>query len=162
MKAKNQIKTSLGSKIFDIFNYTFITLFCISVLFPVWNMIVTSLLRAEDISYLNLNLIPKNPTLDAYKYCFQDPLLWTALRNSVARTILGTLYHLLVCCMAAYALTYTEMPFIKPITVLFLITMYFKENPFTALLCLAVNGFLSFLRRRSDGNAAFSVASYLN
>lgn len=126
MKAKNQIKTSLGSKIFDIFNYTFITLFCISVLFPVWNMIVTSLLRAEDISYLNLNLIPKNPTLDAYKYCFQDPLLWTALRNSVARTILGTLYHLLVCCMAAYALTYTEMPFIKPITVLFLITMYFS------------------------------------
>ena len=150
MKTKNQkIKSSLGSKVFDVFNYTFITLFCVSILFPVWNMIVTSLLRPEDISYLNLNLIPKNPTLDAYKYCLQDPLLWTALRNSVARTILGTLYHLVICSMAAYAMTYTEMPFLKPITVIFLITMYFGGGLIPSYLNIKnlglINNFLVYI-----------------
>ena len=126
MKNRSKIKTSLGSKVFDVFNYTFIGLFCLSVLFPLWNELVMSMLRPEDISYVNLNLIPKNPTFDAYLYCFKNPLLWVALRNSVLRTILGTAYHLLVCCMAAYALTFPDMPFIRPITIIFLITMFFS------------------------------------
>ncbi len=142
MKTKRRIKTSFGSKLFDVFNYTFIVLFCVSIIFPVWNMIVTSLLRQEDISYLNLNLIPKNPTLDSYIYCLHNDLLWTALRNSVARTVLGTLYHLLVCCLAAYALTFPEMPFIKPITIVFLITMFFSGGTIPAYLNIRNLGLL--------------------
>ena len=142
MAAKRKIRTSFGSKLFDVFNYSFIVLFCVSILFPVWNMIVTSLLRQEDISYLNLNLIPKNPTLDAYIYCLKNDLLWTALRNSVARTALGTMYHLLVCCLAAYALTFPEMPFIKPITIIFLITMFFSGGTIPAYLNIKNLGLL--------------------
>lgn len=142
-RKKNKIKASAGSIIFDIFNYSFIVLFCISVLFPVWNTIVTSLLRSEDISYLHLNLFPKNPTLDSYKYCLSDPMLWVALRNSVLRTILGTAYHLLVCCLAAYALTFSDMPFIKPITIIFLITMFFSGGTIPSYLNIKDLGLLN-------------------
>ena len=123
---RHYMQTSFGSKLFDVFNYTFIVLFCISILFPLWDMIVQSLSRAEDISYLHLNLIPKRVTWDAYQYCFSRPLLGIAFRNSVARTIIGTLYHLIVCCFAAYAMTRRGMPLLKPITVLFLVTMFFS------------------------------------
>ncbi len=123
---KQKMQTSFGSKAFDVFNYAFIIFFCITILFPLWDMIVVSLSRAEDISYLNLNFYPKHATLDAYKYCFSRPLLGIAFRNSVARTILGTLYHLVVCCFAAYAMTRHGMPWLKLITIVFLITMFFS------------------------------------
>ena len=121
----NKIRESVGGTIFDVFNCLFIIFFCITILFPVWNMIVVSLSRAEDISYLHLNLFPKNATLDAYQLCLSNSDIWVALRNSVARTVIGTLYHLLVCCFAAFAMTRHDMPYLKVFTVIFLITMFF-------------------------------------
>ncbi len=122
---RNRIKTSTSGKVFDTFNYLFIIFFCISIMFPLWNMIVVSLSRPLDISYLNLNLYPKNPTLDAYVFCLRNNEMWIALRNSVARTVIGTIYHLVVCCFAAFAMTRAEMPFLKVFTLIFLVTMFF-------------------------------------
>ncbi len=127
MKTKSRwARSSFGSKAFDVFNYTFIILFCLTILFPIWNMIVVSLSQPEDISYLNINLFPKHPTIDAYRYCLRDNQTWVALRNSVLRTVIGSTYHLMVCCLAAYALTRTGMPLLKPVTLLFLVTMFFS------------------------------------
>ncbi len=128
MKAKQRFKiqTSLGSKVFDICNYAFIVFFCITILFPIWDMLVKSLSKAEDISFLRINLFPKDISFDAYSYCFSRPSLITAFRNSVMRTVIGMAYHLMVCCFAAFAMTRTEMPLLKPITILFLITMFFS------------------------------------
>ena len=126
MKKSSHIKASAGSIAFDILNYTLIALFCITILFPIWDMLVKSFSYAEDVSFLHINLFPKRFTLDSYKYCLSRPALLTAFRNSAARTVLGTAYHLLVCCLAAFAMTRTEMTFLKPITILFLITMFFS------------------------------------
>ena len=124
-KTHNRIKSSFSGKAFDVFNYMFIIFFCITILFPLWNMIVVSLSKPKDISYINLNLFPKDPTFEAYLFCLRNAEVWTALRNSVARTVIGTVYHLVVCCFAAYAMTRTEMPFLKVFTIIFLITMFF-------------------------------------
>ena len=50
VRIRRRMKRSAGSWIFDVFNYTFMVLFCLSILFPFWNMLVTSLSRAEDVS----------------------------------------------------------------------------------------------------------------
>ncbi len=127
MKNKtHRLDNSTAGKVFDVFNTVFIILFCISILFPVWDMIVKSLSDSKDISFLSINLFPKHPTLETYKYCLSDPKLLIAAKNSVLRTIIGTLYHLIVCSLAAFALTRTGMPLLKPITALFLITMFFS------------------------------------
>lgn len=126
VKKSSHIKVSFGSRLFDVCNYTVIVLFCISIIFPIWDLLVISLSKAEDISYLNINLFPKTLNFDAYRYCLQDDLLWVAFKNSVLRTILGSVYHLAICCFAAYALTRTEMPLRGPVTVIFLITMFFS------------------------------------
>ena len=63
----SHIKKSTASKVFDSCNAIFMILFCISILFPLWDVIVRSLSRPQDISYMSLNLIPKEITLDAYK-----------------------------------------------------------------------------------------------
>ena len=108
---KNVIRASIPSIVFDIFNYTIIVLFCLSIIFPVWDMIVVSFSRAEDVSVIRANLWPKVWDAGAYQYVFSNSIVWTGLMNSAIRTIFGTLYHLIVCCLAAYALTRRQMPF---------------------------------------------------
>lgn len=123
---KHHIRESFGSRLFDVINYTFIIVFCISILFPVWDMIVMSFSRAEDVSVIHTNLWPEVWCFDAYAYCFKNKLLGVALVNTVLRTVLGTVYHLGICCLTAFALTRSEMPFRKPITLIFLFTMFFS------------------------------------
>lgn len=120
------IKKSFGSRLFDVLNYSIIILFCISIIFPVWDMIVMSFSSAEDVSVIHTNLWPKHWSFDAYAYCFKNKLLSVALINTIMRTILGTLYHLSICCLTAFALTRMQMPFRKPITMIFLFTMFFS------------------------------------
>ena len=126
VKKRTRIRASFGSRLFDVVNYSLIVVFCITILFPLWDLIVISFSRAEDVSIIRTNLWPKVWCLDAYAYCFNNPLLGVAFCNSTLRTVLGSVYHLIVCCLAAYALTRTQMPFRKTITMIFLFTMFFS------------------------------------
>ncbi len=126
MKTKRKIKTSISSKIFDIFNYFFILFFCFTILVPLWDLIVISVSRAQDVSIVRTNIWPEVWCFDAYKYCLNTPILGTAFVNSVLRTILGSAYHLLICCLCAFSLTRNEMPFKKFFSTIFLITMFFS------------------------------------
>lgn len=121
---KHKMKTSTASKVFDVCNATFMILFCISIFFPFWDMIVRSLSRPQDISYLSVNFFPKVITFDAYQYCFKDSEVVHAFFVSVARTVLGTAFHLVVTCLAAYTLTRSQMPFRKLVTGILLIPMF--------------------------------------
>ena len=111
-----KMKQSAASRAFDILNAVFMVTFCITILLPFWDVVVRSFSRAQDISYMHINLFPKVWTLDAYKYCFQDNEIITAFLISVLRTVIGTMVHAVVCCMAAYSLTRTDMPFRRFIT----------------------------------------------
>lgn len=120
----SHIKKSTASKIFDTCNAIFMIVFCITILFPLWDVIVRSVSRPQDISYINLNLFPKQITFDAYKYCMEKEGLFHAIFVSVARTAIGTVVHLCVVSLAAYALTKSQMPFRKIIQTYFLIPMF--------------------------------------
>jgi len=117
-------KTSAASKAFDIFNAMFMIVFCITILIPFWDMVVRSFSRAQDISYMHINFLPKVWSFSAYEYCFKNGEIISAFFTSIARTVIGTVVHILVCCMAAYTLTRNEMPFRKLITGILLIPMF--------------------------------------
>ena len=120
----NYMKKSTARRIFDFCNAVFMIVFCITILFPLWDVIVKSLSRPQDISYMNLNLIPKHITFEAYRYSLENAGVFQAAVVSVARTVVGTLIHLGIVSMAAYALTKPQMPYIKIIQAYFLIPMF--------------------------------------
>lgn len=120
----NYLRKSTASRIFDFCNAVFMIVFCITILFPLWDVIVKSLSRPQDISYMNLNLIPKQITFEAYRYSLENAGVFQAAVVSVARTVIGTLIHLGIVSMAAYALTKSQMPYIKAIQAYFLIPMF--------------------------------------
>ena len=138
----SHIRKSPSAIAFDIFNYGFILLFCFTIFFPIWDLIVISFSRPEDISVLRTNMWPAVWTTNAYAFCFQDPLLLRAFSNSVLRTILGSAYHLLVCCLAAFSLTRKDMPLVKTVTIIFLITMYFSGGMIPNYLNIRALGLL--------------------
>ena len=141
--AKVKMKQSTGSRIFDICNTLFMIAFCITNFIPFWDVVVRSFSRAQDISYMHINLFPKVWTWDAYKYCFQDNEIIMAFFMSVLRTVTGTAIHAIVCCMAAYSLTRTDMPFRKFITAVLLIPMFFSAGMIPAYLNMKRLGLLN-------------------
>lgn len=121
-------KKSTASTVFDICNTVFMILFCITIIYPFWDLIVRSFSRPEDISYMSINLFPKVFVLDAYEYCLKDDNFLHAVFISFARTAIGTVIHLLVVALAAYALTKTEMPFRKLIQAYFILPMFLSAG----------------------------------
>lgn len=142
-ETRRKMKQSLGSRIFDICNILFMVLFCITVIIPFWDVVVRSFSRAQDISYMHINLFPKVWTLDAYRHCFQDSEIISAFFMSVLRTVTGTALHIIVCCMAAYSLTRSQMPFRRVITGVLLIPMFFSAGMIPAYLNMKRLGLLN-------------------
>lgn len=99
-------------------------LFGITVLFPIWNMLVISFSAKEDISFMSVNLFPKHFELGAYAYCFQNDQFYHAFVISVLRTSIGMVYHVLLCACAAYSLSRMDLPFRKIILFYLLIPMF--------------------------------------
>lgn len=137
------IKKSNASRIFDVCNAIFMIVFCISILFPLWDMIVKSLSQPEEISYTALNLFPKHITFAAYRYCIENEGLFRAVFVSVARTVTGTLLHLIVVSLAAYALTRTELPFLKGIQIYLLIPMFLSAGAIPGYLNMKSLGMIN-------------------
>ena len=131
---RTKMKVSTASKVFDFCNILFMVLFCITILFPFWDMIVRSFSRPQDISYIDLNLWPKVWSIDAYSYCLKDNAIVQAFFVSVARTVVGTFLHVIICCMAAYSLIHSEIPFRGPIMAFFVIPMFISGGMIPAYL----------------------------
>ena len=130
----SHIKKSTASKVFDTCNAAFMILFCITILFPLWDVIVRSFSRPQDISYIELNLFPKVFTWDAYEYCLEKEGLLGALGMSITRTFVGTVIHLIVVSLAAYALTKPQMPFRNLIQTYFIIPMFVSAGVIPAYI----------------------------
>lgn len=138
-----RIHESPMSRVFDVLNYGLIGFFCVIIIFPIWEMLVVSLSDPGVVSSVSVNIWPKQFTLDSYKYCLNNASLFIAFRNSILRTALGTAYHLLVCSLAAFALTRSNMPFRKFFTTVFLITMFFSGGMIPTYLNMKDLGLLN-------------------
>ncbi len=113
-------------ELFDIFNITFMILFCITIIFPFWDMIVRSLSAPEHSSSLGMMLIPQDITFSSYKFILSDDGILIAYVNTILRTVLGVALHVVLTVLAAYPLSKPELPYRKIITMFFLIPMFFQ------------------------------------
>lgn len=107
-------------------NYTFMILFCISIVFPFWDMFVLSFTSAEYATSLTLRLWPKKSSVDAYAFALSNNRIINAYVVTIYRTIAGTLLHIILTLFAAYPLSKKELPFRKWITTYILIPMFFS------------------------------------
>ncbi|MBM6715839.1 carbohydrate ABC transporter permease [Gemmiger formicilis] len=111
---------------FDVI-VTIIAIILIAVVgYPLILVLSNSVSDPEMVATGQVLLFPKGFTLEGYKAVFTDNSIMTGYANTIFYTVCKTLLSLVVMLPAGYALTRTNLPGRKVITVIFMITMYFS------------------------------------
>ncbi|WP_425464173.1 carbohydrate ABC transporter permease [Paenibacillus lentus] len=114
--------------LFNTFNTIFMICLVIVTLYPFLNTIVVSLNAGNDTIRGGIYLWPREWTLQNYKAVFASGTIYNAFWVSVARTVLSTLLNIFLTTMLSYTLSRREYVFRKPITLVFILTMYFSAG----------------------------------
>jgi len=116
---------SKSEKIFSIVSTFFLIIFMLLALFP-FIMLVMSSFSTESLLYLEgYGFWPKQFTTYAYDFLFKSNLnnLLRAFGMSVSVTLIGTLLHLLIAPMYAYAISRRDYKHAKFFTIVLIVTM---------------------------------------
>jgi putative aldouronate transport system permease protein len=120
-----KIKRSAGDIVFDVFIYTFFTVFCITIIVPFLRIITFSLSSDIAISKAGFHLFPSELFLENWKTILTSPMVWSAFGNTILITVMAMVYQLLLSTTFAYSLSRRELPNRNMWTMILLITMFF-------------------------------------
>jgi len=106
------IKTrkSYGNMVFDTIVYVLLGSITLIAFFPILYIVSGSFASVKELAMNRFLLIPKEPTLDAYRYIFSTNTLMRSMRVTVMVTIAGTVVNLVMTCLMAYPLSRKELP----------------------------------------------------
>jgi putative aldouronate transport system permease protein len=115
-----------GEKTFDIINIVLMALFCLMIIYPVWNTVVISLNDATDAMMGGLYWWPRKFSLESYKTVLETPGIFKAFGVTVGKTVIGVVTHVLFTAMVAYGLSKRDLVGRKLYLTVGVITMFFN------------------------------------
>ncbi len=118
----------IGDAVFNTFNFVFMALLAIVTLYPFINTLAISFNNGVDTLRGGIYLWPREFSLMNYKAIFIGGNIFHAFYISVARTLISTLLNIFLTTMLAFTLSRKEFVFRKPITLIFVLTMYFNAG----------------------------------
>lgn len=121
-----QLRERGRGKIFDWFNYTFLTLIGCLMVFPLLHVLAKSFSSSKAINAGSVKLFPVGWTLTNYQIILGDSSIWRAFGVSVFITVVGTFINLLLTASLAYPLSRPEYSMRKVVLIFILITMIFQ------------------------------------
>lgn len=119
------MKKSLGDKIFNIVNITFLILVGLIMIFPFYYVVIRSILPYEYAVKSQIVLFPKAVTFSSYTQMFGYNGMGRAFLLTVAVTVISSVLHVLLSLMMAYGFSKKDMPGGKIIFGMLIVTMYF-------------------------------------
>lgn len=122
----NNYKIGTAEKAFNAINYILLVLICIATIYPFWYVFMYSISDGTASAATPVILLPMKPTFENYRAVFANAGLVRAFMVSVSRTVLGTIAHVLVVGLAAYAMAKKNLVGKKWIMMFFIVTMYFN------------------------------------
>jgi putative aldouronate transport system permease protein len=137
------IRRSTGDWVFDICNYTFLTLLMLVTLYPFVNQIAISFNSATDSLKGGIYLWPRVWTLENYKYVFKEATIFHATLISVLRTVLGTVLTVISSAMVAYTISRPDYVLRKFVTIAFVLTMYVNGGLIPTFLLMKSLGLIN-------------------
>lgn len=120
-----KIKKTGSDRVLDIVCYSIVTIFCISVLIPFWNVFTQSITPKAELT-LEFKLFPQHPDWNAWEVVVSSGYMWQCFKNTVVRTLLGTVISLVMCVSFTYPLSRDEFPAGKFLLTMITITMFFN------------------------------------
>jgi len=114
--------------IFTTLNTTFIILLAAVMVYPLLNTLAISFNEGLDAVRGGIWLWPREFSTKNYSIVFHMHTIYQAFFMSVAKTVVIVLTNLLFTSMLAYAISRNEFIFRKPVTLVFVLTMYFDAG----------------------------------
>ncbi|MGQ7890221.1 carbohydrate ABC transporter permease [Paenibacillus sp. WC2504] len=137
------INKSIGSRIFDGFNYTFLTLFALVTLLPFIYIISVSFAEPEEVLRRGFILFPTSFSLEGYRYIFSTQTIVNSLFVTIGITVVGTFINLLFTSLLAYPLSRQDFEGRKLFMMLIVFTMLFHGGILPTFLVVKALGMLN-------------------
>ena len=137
------LRKSVGEKAFDIINIIVMSLICLATLFPFWYVLILSLNDPHDSQLGGIWLWPRIFTLSNYAYVLQSPLLTSAYIMTILRTVVGSLYTLIITGFAAYFSSKRNLPGRNLILMFLMIPMFIGGTIVTNYIVITKLGLLN-------------------
>ena len=122
---RNRIRNSRSDRIFYAIVTVVITLFTITVLYPILFVIASSFSSGEAVSSGKVLLWPVDFSLDGYRAVLKNKNIGMGYINTIEYTVVGTAVNLAITMLCAYPMSRRDMPLRKTLTFIFCFTMYF-------------------------------------
>ncbi len=100
---------TVGSRIFDLLNYVFLTLVAFTTILPFIYIIGASFATEYEIATRPMFIIPQDVTTNAYRFIFSSNKILQGFGNSAFITVAGTIINLFFTVTMAYAISKSRL-----------------------------------------------------
>lgn len=107
-------------------NVVVLALFCLTIVYPFWSIVLRSFSSVTQVNSLGLNLWIERWLTEGWNYVFNNNNVGRAYLNTLHRVIFGTLLALTVTFAAGYGLSKRNLPGRSFLTILFVFTLFFQ------------------------------------
>ncbi|AEE97883.1 carbohydrate ABC transporter permease [Mahella australiensis] len=132
-----------GEKIFEIVNYSILTILCVITLYPFIHITAIAFSTQAEAMRPGLHLWPREIDTSSFEKIFSSDDIWNAYYNTLHRTIIGTVLSVFTTGMGAYALSKKYLPLRKFFMGAILFTMYFSGGTVPNYLLMRGLGLLN-------------------
>lgn len=143
ISTKRRKKISVKSAIYSGIIGVILTLFVIVTIYPIINTVAISFNEALDAIRGGIYIWPRKFTLSNYSTVLAKESITTGLYISVLRTVVGTITHLATTALLAFVLSRKNFIFAKPISFLYVLTMYVNGGLIPGFLLNRSLGFMN-------------------
>ena len=125
LKKQNKIKESKKDYVYYVICGIILAILALVVIYPLYYIIIASISDADSVMKGDVWIYPIKLTFSGYKTLFNNEDVWRGYFNTLAYTVLGTVFNVALTIPAGWALSRTYLPFRKLIMALLIITMFF-------------------------------------
>lgn len=127
---------SLSDRIFNISNVIFMLMLIVVTLYPFWYSIIGSFNTGSDYAKGGVFLWTRDFTFSNYQALFSDSALIRAFGITIARTVIGTITHIVFTAIFAYAFSRPNLKYKNVYGTIGLMSMYLSGGliPFFILI----------------------------
>ncbi|TDF93289.1 carbohydrate ABC transporter permease [Paenibacillus piri] len=137
------IKETKADQLFTVTNYVILSLFLITILYPLIYIASASISSSEAVISGRVWLWPVSPTLEGYSAVFKHKLILSGFMNSFYYTVAGTVINVVMTILAAYPLSRKDFYGKNVFMFLFVFTMMFSGGLIPTYLLVKDLGMLN-------------------
>lgn len=120
------MKGSRQDRIFNAVNYTFLGLVFVTILYPLYFVVISSFSDPDLVNTGQVLLVPRGLTIVGYERVLRDRNILTGYGNTFLYTTVGTAINVFVTLLAGYALSRKDLKGRAVISQLMVFTMLFQ------------------------------------